>query len=324
MKTIYNKFDKKRINDLPQVLFPGKIIVIQSESEADKAVDYLLKADILGVDTETRPIFKKGAMRKVALLQVSTIDICFLFRLNFIDMPPSVIRLLSNTDVPMIGLSWHDDICQLHRRSDFTPGLFIDIQDIVGRIGIKDLSLQKLYANIFGQKISKRQRLTNWEADVLTTQQKAYAATDAWACINLYTEIMRLEASHDYQLEIVPEPVVETAATQNQLESENGKTEPVDEKEGDRKQKKKVKAPKGKASGKATKGKKKAKTSKEPKNKKKAEGLKEEKSLAKTEEGTKEMPGNAKKRVKAKSSTPKRKGKASFPDAPIDAAEPEK
>ena len=80
---------------------------------------------------------------------------------------------------------------------------------MVGRIGIEDLSLQKLYANLFAQKISKRQRLTNWEADVLTPQQKAYAATDAWCCINLYSEIMRLEATHDYQLEIVPEKVVE-------------------------------------------------------------------------------------------------------------------
>ena len=121
MKTIYNKYDKNKINALPQVLFPGKIVVVQSESEADKAVDYLLSCDIMGVDTETKPSFKKGHMHKVALLQVSTREVCFLFRHNFIGMPPSVIRLLSNTTVPMIGLSWHDDICSLHRRTDFTP-----------------------------------------------------------------------------------------------------------------------------------------------------------------------------------------------------------
>ena len=84
MKTIFNKYDKKKINTLPQALFPGKIVVVQSEAEAEKAVDYLLSADILGVDTETRPTFKKGPMRKVALLQVATKDVCFLFRLNFI------------------------------------------------------------------------------------------------------------------------------------------------------------------------------------------------------------------------------------------------
>ena len=100
----------------------------------------------------------------------------------------------------MVGLSWHDDIISLHRRAEFTPGWFIDIQDIIGNLGIEDKSLQNLYANLFGEKISKRQRLTNWEADVLTDKQKEYAAIDAWACINLYDEIMRLMATKDYDL----------------------------------------------------------------------------------------------------------------------------
>ena len=105
----------------------------------------------------------------------------------------------------MVGLSWHDDIISLHRRAEFTPGWFIDIQDIIGNLGIEDKSLQKLYANLFGEKISKRQRLTNWEADVLTDKQKEYAAIDAWACINLYDEIMRLMATKDYDLVKVAE-----------------------------------------------------------------------------------------------------------------------
>ena len=103
-------------------------------------------------------------------------------------------------------MSWHDDILSLHRRSEFEPGYFIDLQDIVGKIGIKDLSLQKLYANIFHQKISKRQRLTNWEARVLTDKQKQYAATDAWTCIKLYEEIRRLYKTKEYKLVVPVEP----------------------------------------------------------------------------------------------------------------------
>ena len=38
---------------------------------------------------------------------------------------------------------------------------------------------QKIYAILFQKKISKGQRLTNWEADVLTDSQKKYAALDA-------------------------------------------------------------------------------------------------------------------------------------------------
>ena len=166
-KTIYNKFDKRAITALPVLKFPGRIIVIMSEGETEKAVDYLLSSDILGVDTETRPSFHRGEMHKVALLQVSTRDTCFLFRLNHTGITPAIKRLLEDTTVKKIGLSWHDDLLMLRKREEFTPGLFIDLQDIVGSIGIEDRSLQKLYANVFGQKISKRQRLTNWEIDVL-------------------------------------------------------------------------------------------------------------------------------------------------------------
>lgn len=202
-KTIYNKFDKATINALPLVEYPYKINVILNEYEAERAVDYLLTCDILGVDTETKPAFRRGQNHKVALLQVATREQCFLFRLNHLGLPQSMIRLLSNRMVPMVGLSWHDDIMSLHRRAEFTPGWFIDIQDIIGNIGIEDKSLQKLYANLFGEKISKRQRLTNWEADVLSDKQKEYAAIDAWACINLYDEIMRLMATGDYELKKV-------------------------------------------------------------------------------------------------------------------------
>lgn len=205
MKKIYDKFDKSIINSLPLVTFPGKIIVVLNEYEADRAVEYLLSCDVLGVDTETRPAFRKGNNHKVALLQVATRKECFLFRLNHLGLPKSLLRLLSNKQVPMVGLSWHDDLMSLHRREQFEPGWFIDIQDIIGNLGIVDKSLQKLYANLFGEKISKRQRLTNWEADVLTDRQKEYAAIDAWACIKLYDEIMNLLATKEYELEVVPE-----------------------------------------------------------------------------------------------------------------------
>lgn len=204
-KVIYNKIDKRSISNLPKVLFPGRIVVVTTENDADKAVDFLLTQPILGVDTETRPAFKKGINHKVALLQVATHDICFLFRLNYTGITASILKLLEDTTVPKIGLSLHDDIMSMHRRADFRPGNFIDLQKHVGEIGIEDLSLQKLYANFFGQKISKAQRLSNWEADILTQQQKNYAATDAWACIMLYEELQKLEDTGDYELVVKPE-----------------------------------------------------------------------------------------------------------------------
>lgn len=209
MRILYSKYDKTKIGSLPRIVFPGRKIVILTEAEAKKAVDYLLQQDLLGFDTETRPVFKKGKSNKVALLQVSTRDTCFLFRLNRIGLCPAIIELLESTKVKKIGLSWHDDLMMLHKRGEFNAGGFVDLQDHMDELGIQDRSLAKLYANFFGERISKREQLSNWEADVLTEKQKDYAATDAWACVKLYEEYVRLKETQDYQLIVVPEPELE-------------------------------------------------------------------------------------------------------------------
>lgn len=205
LKTIYNKYDKAMIPSLPIAQFPGRIIVILTPGETEKAVRYLLSQPILGFDTETRPSFKRGHQYKVSLLQVSTVDTCFLFRLNHTGLTPAIIQLLEDRTVKKIGLSWHDDLNSLNKIGNFKTGSFIEIQDLVRNLGIEDLSLQKLYANLFNQKISKRQQLSNWETDILTDKQKMYAATDAWACIMIYQEIIKLKESGNYKLIIKEE-----------------------------------------------------------------------------------------------------------------------
>lgn len=202
---LYNKYDKAWIAELPSIVFEGPIRVVFSQQEAENAIDYLLAQPILGIDTETKPSFKKGHTNMVSLLQVSTLEQCFLFRINRLGMPNCIIKFLEDDTVLKVGLSLHDDILSLQRRANFTPGLFIDLQDHMKELGIEDLSLQKIYANFFHEKISKNQRLTNWDIDVFTERQKRYAATDAWACIKIYNEYLQLKATGDYELLIVPE-----------------------------------------------------------------------------------------------------------------------
>ncbi len=213
-KIIYQRYDKTKISTLPRVVFKGRIEVVLTENDAQKAVDYLLSQKLIGVDTETRPSFVKGRLNKVALLQASSHEVCFLFRLNLLGLSPSVKRLLEDNTVPKIGLSWHDDILMLRKSGDFEKGYFIDLQDHVREVGVEDLSLQKLYANFYGQRISKREQLTNWEADILSDKQKLYAATDAWACIMLYEELMHLELTNDYELIKCEDNVQTDTATQ--------------------------------------------------------------------------------------------------------------
>ena len=203
MIRIKNTVNKTEIAELPKELFDGRVYVIYTEADADKAVDYLSQYKIVGVDTETRPSFKKGEVHKVALLQISTEDTCFLFRLNKIGMPLSLQEFLTN-DVLKIGLSLKDDFMKLQKRKNVhaEEGNWIELQDYVGRFGIEDRSLQKIYANFFGKKISKNQRLTNWEAETLTEAQIQYAATDAWACVKIYNRLAEMDETGNYELVI--------------------------------------------------------------------------------------------------------------------------
>ncbi|MBO4565339.1 MAG: 3'-5' exonuclease domain-containing protein 2 [Bacteroidaceae bacterium] len=209
-KTIYDKYDKQRITALPKEEFLGRIYTITTERDAEKAVNYLMTQSILGFDTETRPVFKRHVTHQVALLQVATHDTCFLFRLNLFGLSDAIVRLLEDKTITKVALSWKDDIHGLRQRGMFKPGTFIDVQDEVRRIGIEDSSLQKIYANLFGKMISKRQQLSNWEADFLSDAQKAYAALDAWACIRIHEELLQLQKSQDYHIII----------TKNENESE--------------------------------------------------------------------------------------------------------
>ena len=177
---------------LEKDFFEGRIIVIQSNEEAKKAVAYLSEFKVVGIDTESKPSFKKGRQNKIALLQISTDECCFLFRLNIMGFSPELAAFLENQNITKVGLSLKDDFMVLRGISAFTPKGFVDIQSIIDNYGIGEKSLQKIYAILFGKKISKSQRLSNWEADVLTDAQKRYASTDAWATLKIYEKLLSL------------------------------------------------------------------------------------------------------------------------------------
>lgn len=180
---------KDQLAALPTMTYPAEITVVDSAAVAHSALRVLAREKLIGFDTETRPAFRKGLKHKVALMQLSTADRCFLFRLNKIGICAELKAFLENPAITKIGLSVHDDFNVLRRSGDIDPQGFVDLQDTVKGYGITDISLQKIYAIIFGERISKSQRLSNWEADTLTKAQQDYAALDAWACLNIYQHL---------------------------------------------------------------------------------------------------------------------------------------
>lgn len=192
---------KEEIAKLPKVDFTGKIHLAETPQEVERAVTYLKQFSLLGIDTETRPSFKKGHTNKIALLQIATQEEAFLFRLNKTGLALPLIMLFENPRITKVGLSLKDDFHQLHRCAPFEPRGIVELQEFVRPFGIQEMSLQKIYAILFAQKISKRQQLSNWEADTLTEPQQQYAAIDAWACLQIFNLLQDLKASGDYEIE---------------------------------------------------------------------------------------------------------------------------
>ncbi len=181
---------KQQLAALPAAQFHGTITVVDNPDSVERAVLKLRQSDLIGFDTETRPSFKKGQIFHVALLQLSSDKECFLFRLNKIGMPECLKDILEDKNLLKVGLSIHDDFRNLRKKYDFEPDGFVDLQQFVTQWKISDKSLTKLYGILFGKRISKSQRLSNWEADQLADAQQNYAALDAYACVNIYRHLL--------------------------------------------------------------------------------------------------------------------------------------
>ena len=180
---------KDELAQMPLVQFKGTITVVETEADAEAAVEDLLRHNVLGFDTETKPTFKKGKPNNVALMQVSYESHTYLFRINKLGFTPAIRRFIEADTIVKVGLSLKDDFFVMHRNHDFSPAGFIDLQDFVKNYGIADASLQKIFAALFAQRISKSQRLSNWEAPSLTIGQQHYASIDAWACLKIYNHL---------------------------------------------------------------------------------------------------------------------------------------
>ena len=185
------RLGKEHIKTLPVRAFDGKIHLITEIKDVTEAIKTLRKYPILGFDTETRPVFRKGVNHNVSLLQLSTLEEAFLFRLNHLGFPNELVALLEDSSILKVGVAILDDVRGLQRLSNFKADGFIDLADIAGDLGIVTCGLRNLAAIFLGVRISKKAQLTNWERPVINSKQSLYAATDAWICLEMYLFLER-------------------------------------------------------------------------------------------------------------------------------------
>ena len=195
--------DNDTVASLPAARFDGPIVVVDSDEMVDAACEELERCNIIGFDTETRPSFRSGVSYKVSLLQLSTPNVCFLFRLCRIRLSNRILKILGSRRILKVGADVTGDIRALHALREFKADGFVDLQNEASRWGIEERSLRKLSALVLGERVSKAQRLSNWEAGVLTEQQRDYAATDAWVCLKILEGLQSVKPIVDKELTII-------------------------------------------------------------------------------------------------------------------------
>lgn len=184
---------KEELNELPIQGFEGNIVVVDYERDVKKIIHVLKNQSALGFDTETRPTFKKGRKNKVALLQLSTPETAFVFRLNKMGLSDELTGILADPTIQKVGVAIKDDIVGLKELNSFSPAGFVEIQEKVKEFEIENFGLKKLSGLLLGFRISKAQQTSNWEAEQLSEAQIKYAATDAWVSLQIYNRLLELE-----------------------------------------------------------------------------------------------------------------------------------
>lgn len=183
------KISKAYLNTLPLGKYQGDIHIITNRKEELNAIEALKKEELLGFDTETRPSFTKGIRYPTTLVQLAGESAVYLFRLNHIGFNHGLQQILSNPNITKVGVAVRDDIKDLRRISRFHPSKFEDLNTIAQNLQIENLGLRNLAAIFLGLRISKTAQVSPWHQTPLKRNQIFYAATDAWACREIYLEL---------------------------------------------------------------------------------------------------------------------------------------
>lgn len=212
--TYRSTIDNDSVAALEAARFGGRIVIVDKVEDVEAAYNDLKSHTMIGFDTETRPSFRAGVSYKVGLLQLSTPDTCYLIRLSHIRLDNRILKILGSRQILKVGADVSGDIRALHALRNFNADGFVDLQVEASRWGIEEKSLRKLSAIVLNKRVSKAQRLSNWEAESLTPQQQEYAATDAWICPEILKELQRVEPKAEPYTIISVMPTTSTSQPQ--------------------------------------------------------------------------------------------------------------
>ena len=183
------KLTREQINLLPIGQYDGPIRIVASREQARQALGELAGQRLLGFDTETRAAFRVGEHYPPALVQLAGRGAVYLFRLRPMGGPGELVRLFSDPGVVKAGVALERDLKELQAVRYFRPAGFVEIGEMADAHGLAENGRRGLAAAVLGLRISKGAQRTNWDLPRLSEKQLRYAATDAWACREIYLRL---------------------------------------------------------------------------------------------------------------------------------------
>jgi len=183
---------REAINELPIRRYEGPVRLVASREEVEHAAADFAAERVVGFDTETRPSFRAGESHPPALAQVATARAVYLFQLQQMDFSAVLGELLSSKTTVKVGVGLGDDLRKLRASFAFQPAAIVDLGAVARRHQLEKSGVRPLAALFLGIRIPKGAKTTNWASRKLSPQQIAYAATDAWACRELYLKFEAL------------------------------------------------------------------------------------------------------------------------------------
>lgn len=181
---------RNEVNALPVRRYDGEVRIVGDDAQSVLAD--VLKEEVVGFDTETRPSFRPGESYPPSLAQVATANAVYLFQLRHRAAVEVVARMLEAPQVVKVGVGLADDLKALKKVREFSEKSIVDLGLAAKRQGLQQSGVRNLSALFLGFRIPKGTKTSNWSRSQLTAQQVAYAATDAWACRELYVRFRNL------------------------------------------------------------------------------------------------------------------------------------
>ena len=189
---IARSISREDMAKLPIRRYAGRVCVVATPQDLGEARSDLLAEAVVGLDTETRPAFRKGESHLPCLVQAATARAVYLFQLRRAEVFPVLAELLAEARIVKAGVSLKDDLRALKQVFAFTEKNMLDLGDLARSSGLGQSGVRNLAGILLGFRIPKGTKTSNWAARELSAAQITYAATDAWACRELYLRFQSL------------------------------------------------------------------------------------------------------------------------------------